>query len=284
MNNYNHQITSREFKLMLKPDMFVDRDETVENIIQIIGAQSEELGCTFKKGDKFPEEVKTMYRDTKAHQLNRVYNFFLRIRKKSDEYDITLKCRHPDRYMAASYDLRHPVGNSNLKFKEYKFEEDITTPVLAKPSHRSTFHSKFSSQAKFESKNKPELDRFQVIRSLYPDLKVRISPEERLFKVNEFEATEVSWSLGHIIVPEGDEIKSEMSMWYSSDKDKTPMIVELDFDCKAIKVSEKTSLEQFPFPMVESINHLYTSLQEENIVDLSMLKTKTEFAYEMSGG
>jgi hypothetical protein len=110
-------------------------------------------------------------------------------------------------------------------------------------------------------------------------LKVHISPEERLTKVNEFEANEISWSLGHVVVPEVGEIKSEMSMWYLSDKNKTPMIVELDFDCKAIKVSEKTSLEQFPFPMVESINHLYSSLQDEPFMDLTMSKTKTEFAY-----
>ena len=254
--------------------MFVERDETVENVIQIIAIHSEELGGTFKLGDKSPKEVKTMYLDTKAYELNQKFNFFLRIREKPDEYDITLKCRHHDRYMAASYDLSDPVKNSDLKFKEYKFEEDITSPVQSSLSHQSTFHSKFSSQAKFESKNIHELDRFQIIKSIYPDLEVSISPTERLVKVNEFEAHEVTWSLGHVVVPEGDEIKSEVSMWYSSDKDKKPMIVELDFDCKALNDTDKMSLEQFPFPMVESINHLYASLQYETIVRSNDVKDK----------
>jgi len=264
---------------MLKPSMFVERDKTVENVIQIIALQSEKLGCSFDK-DLEVEEVKTMYFDTKAHALNRKFNFFLRVREKPNEYDITLKCRHPDRYLAASYDLASPTEKSQLKFKEYKFEEDITTPFHSRSSSSSTFHSKFSSQAKFESKKMPELERFQVIQSIYPDLNVDISSDERLTKVNEFEANEVSWSLGDVVLHDGEKIKSEMSMWYLSDNDKKPMIVELDFDCKAKEISKKKSLEEFPFSMVKIINQLYASMQDETIVDLSMSKTKTEFAYD----
>ena len=277
---YNRQIMSRELKLMLKPSLFVERDKAVEKVIQSIARQSEQIGCSFNESDKPPEEVKTIYLDTKSHDLNKKFNFFLRIREKPDEYDITLKCRHSNKYMAASYDLSDPIKIPHLKFKEFKFEEDITTPSTQnRSSPWSTFHSKFSSQAKFESKDKPRLDNIQVIKSLYPELKVNISPDEHLTKVNDFEAREISWSLGHVIDPDGDEIKSEISMWYSSDNTNQPAIVELDFDCKAVEVPEKASLEQFPFQMIEKINHLYASLQDETIVDLTMSKTKTEFAY-----
>ena len=164
---------SREFKPMLNPSMFVDRDKTVENVIQIIAARSEELGCIFKKDDKFPEEVKN---DVPRHKdpltISRI-QFLLRIRKEPDDYDIMPIFRHPDRYLAATYDLSTPKDNLNLKFKEYKFEEDITAPVPGKLSHQSTFHSQLSSQVKFESKNKPELDRFQ---SHYNEATPLVSP------------------------------------------------------------------------------------------------------------
>jgi hypothetical protein len=271
---------SRELKLMLKPSLFVERVETIEKVNQIIARHSKQIGCRFDESNKPFEEVKTMYLDTQNHDLNEKFNFFLRIRKEPDEYDITLKCRHPDRYMAASYDLSAPIKVPHLKFKEYKFEEDITTASTQnKSALKPTFYSKFSSQAKFESKDKPELDKFQVIKSIYPKLKIGIPTDESLMRVNDFEAKEISWSLGHVIDAEGDEIKSEMSMWYLSDNSNQPVIVELDFDCKAVEVTEKLSLEQFPSQMIEKINHLYRSLQDETIVDLTMSKTKTEFAY-----
>ena len=268
---------------MLKPNFFVERDKTVANIIQILASHSEKLGCKFEESSKDPQEMKTVYLDTKTFELNRNFHFFLRIREKPEEYDITFKCRHPDRYFAAYYDLSEPAKDSQLKFKDYKFEEDITTSVQSQASHKSSFISKFSSQAKFESNKMPKLDKFQRIKLMYPDLDVRISPDERLVKVNNFEANEISMSLGHIRVPEGDEIKSEMSIWYSSSNGMKPLIVELDFDCKAIKDPDKTSLELFSFPMIQNINSLFSSLQNEDMVDLAMTKTKTEFAYDNTG-
>jgi hypothetical protein len=53
-------------------------------------------------------------------------NFFLRVRedKESNKYHITtLKCRYPDRYILASYDLSSPMKKSTIKF-----EEDIIPP------------------------------------------------------------------------------------------------------------------------------------------------------------
>jgi hypothetical protein len=72
-----------------------------------------------------------------------------------------------------------------------------------------------------------------------------------------------------------------MSMWYSSDKDKNPVIVELDFDCDAQKIAEsnRISLEEFPLSLIKNVNNLYSSLQRETFVDLDISKTKTEFAY-----
>jgi hypothetical protein len=119
---------------MLKAKKFGNRDKAIEKkVIPAIKSQIQ------KQGGYIKEDV------------------FLRIREEQNSYDITLKCRHPDRYISASYDLTHPADHSGLRFKGFKFEEDITTP----------FHSKFSSQAKFEDHKKPELKIFQDILSIY---------------------------------------------------------------------------------------------------------------------
>jgi hypothetical protein len=165
------------------------------------------------------------------------------------------------------------VDDSHLKFKGFKFEEDITTP----------FHSKFSSQAKFEDHKTPKLNTIQDIIDIYPDLtSLRIPSGEKLKKVNKFVANEISYKLGNIVFSDGNKVVSEMSMWYLPDKDKSPAIVELDFDCIAIEnpESNQTALEEYPLSVIRNVNNLYASLQRESIVDLAISKTKTEFAYD----
>jgi hypothetical protein len=76
-----------------------------------------------------------------------------------------------------------------------------------------------------------------------------------------------------------------MSMWYLSDKDKSPVIVELDFDCNAQEIveSNQKSLEEFPLSLIKNVSNLYSSLQRERFVDLVISKTKTEYAYGSHG-
>ena len=258
---------------MLKAKKFDNSDEAIrKKVIPAINSQIQKQGGRINEEiDK--KECRVWYLDTKRHELNRVHNFFLRIREERKRFDITLKCRHPDRYVSASFDLSHPTNRSQLKFKNFKFEEDITTP----------FCSKFSSQAKFEHHRKPDLDTFQDILSMYPELtSLAIPPSEKLKKVNKFVAKEISYKLGDIMFADGSKVVSEMSMWYIPSKDKGPVIVELDFDCDAQEVSEpnQLSLEEFSLPLIKSVNGLYLSLQKESIVDLTTSNTKTEFAYD----
>lgn len=276
MLRYNRPITSRELKLMLKAKKFTDRDKAIKKkVIPTLSSQIQKHGGNIKQ-DIEEKECRIWYLDTKKHELNKNHNFFLRIRQELNSYDITLKCRHPDRYISASYDLSHPAERSRLKFKGFKFEEDITPP----------FHSRFSSQVRFEDHKNPELKTFQDILSIYPDLtSLNIPPDEKLKKVNKFEAVEISYKLGDIVFADGNKVVSEMSMWFLPDKNKNPIIVELDFDCKAKEIAEsnQTSLEEFPPSLIKNMNNLYSSLQRENIVDLAISRTKTEFAYKPHG-
>ena len=100
-----------------------------------------------------------------------------------------------------------------------------------------------------------------------------------------FEAVEISYKLGDIVFADGNKVVSEMSMWFLPDKNKKPIIVELDFDCNAKEIAEsnQTSLEEFPPSLIKNLNNLYSSLQRESIVDLAIPRTKTEFAYKPHG-
>jgi hypothetical protein len=261
---------------MLKVKKFRNSDKTLEKkVMPAIKSQIQK-----QRGNLY-EDIKenvcrVWYLDTQRHEINRDNNFFLRIREEQNSYDITLKCRHPDRYISSSYDLSHPSNHSGLKFKGFKFEEDITTP----------FHSKFSSQAKFEDRKKPEITTFQDILSIYPDLKsLNITADKNLKKVNKFEAKEISYKLGDVVFEDGSKLVSEMSMWYLSDKEKSPVIVELDFDCNAQEIAKSNHmyLEEFPLSLIKNVNNLYLSLQREKIVDLGISITKTDFAYGLNG-
>jgi hypothetical protein len=143
--NSNRPLTSREFKIMLDTNRFMDRKKGTKEISNIIETLIEKQGGKFKE-DVEEKERKTWYLDTNTYELYCNNNILLRIRKekKSDEYDVTLKCRHPDRYISASHDL-----SSSVKGIEYKFEEDVITPFI----------SKFSHSASLKGEQKPDLIR-----------------------------------------------------------------------------------------------------------------------------
>jgi hypothetical protein len=73
-------------------------------------------------------------------------------------------------------------------------------------------------------------------------------------------------------------------MWYLSDKEKNPVIVELDFDCNAEEIAKSNQMYlEFPLSLIKNVNNLYSSLQKEKFVDLGISKTKTDFAYGLNG-
>jgi hypothetical protein len=126
MAHSNRPLTSRECKIMLDTNRFMDRKKGTHEISTITERLIKGQGGNFM-ADVEEEERRTWYLDSNAYELYHNNNFLIRIRKKKnpDEYDLTLKCRHPDRYVSASYDL-----TSSVKDIEIKFEEDIVTDKL----------------------------------------------------------------------------------------------------------------------------------------------------------
>lgn len=68
--------------------------------------------------------------------------------KESNKYTVTLKCRHPDRYISAAYDLSGPTNH------KIKFEEDIIAP----------FVTKFSISAEFNVDREPQINSLEDLK------------------------------------------------------------------------------------------------------------------------
>jgi hypothetical protein len=288
-NNYNtnfpilgKSLDSREFKLILKPNLFKEFNSGIKKVQDVIDTEVKKLNGTFKSRDSDLKlkHRKTSYLDTSDFRLNSK-NFFLRIRgdNKSRKYDVTLKCRHPDRYISSAYDL------SDLKMYDTKFEEDIIAPHI----------SKFSTSVNFEQDQKPKFNSIEGLRSTFPGLISHELGHGILLKVNNFEAKEISVKLGKIVYDgkksdnkDDNKVTLFLNLWYSPRDESMPAIVEFTYSYRAINPSpsisnksnkEDTLIEEFPLPLVRNTYEFYKSLQKTKVADLSASKTKTEFAY-----
>lgn len=256
---------------MLNPSEFLDLEKGMNKASDITRRLVEQQGGVFKEKRK-DKKRKVWYLDTRNHDIKN-NNFLLRVRKeKQDEYKITLKSRHPDRYVAGLYNLSKPLGKDNIILDEFKFQEDIMPK----------FVSKFSASADLETNEKPEFDTYGHLLSLYPHLDdLGIASTEKLTKVNEFEVHEISCDLGGMkFGDDNDKAKVQIGLWYLSAE--SPIIVEFDIDLEAKDSSSDTSnkLEKFSPSLIIGIYNLFMSLQNEDIIDNSAPMTKTEFAYE----
>ena len=287
----NRQLNSREYKIIINHEKFSNEEAGIEIIAGKINSQIKILKGKFEENVKKKKPKKVWYLDTEKHELYRTNNFIIVVKEDptSDgiEYDVTFKNRNPNRETAVQYDLFNPVLNPIFEFKrdKSKFEEDIVTP----------FVSKFSVSAKLEYKQIPNLNTYQDILSIYPDLnfvsKTKGSPlgiNGAILTVNGFVAGEVSYDLGKLTFGNGKEAKVQLSLWRLLDEkgkpiynDENPVIAEFDIDVDADNstISEGGQPEEFPESRVGDINKFYNALQTEDIVDKDSPTTKTEYVY-----
>ena len=293
MAHSNRPLTSREFKIMLQTDHFTDRKKGIKEISTVTESLIEKQGAKFEATNDYDEvERRTWFLDTNAYELYCDKKFLLRIRKKkgSGVYDVTLKCRHPDRYVCALYDLS-VAEDAETKFKndfETKFEEDIITGKMTDGSVTSI--SKFSLSATLEDTEiLPDFKKIKDIVSIFPNLELGgIGSNEPLTIVNNFKATEISSKIGAITFADDDmDVVPELNLWYSPTDNEKPLIIEFTFRCKAKKQDKDKDkdnemfLEKYPKKLVLGVTKFYESLQKcNNIIDLDTTKTKTDYVYQ----
>ncbi len=193
-------LNSKEYKLMLKVEIFKDKDKGIEKVIDIIKSKVKDQKGTFTE-EYIPNDKskKVWYLDTKNHELYKNNGLLTRVKENQDKtkYNVEFKIRNSDKSIASSYDLSNPEKSINYQFKEekHKFEEDITTP----------FKSIYSESAEFKYKDISNLEKYKDIKSIYPSLDLKMSDKkEDLLKVNDFKATENNPILGKIEFANGN--------------------------------------------------------------------------------
>jgi uncharacterized protein YjbK len=277
--------------MLLDVGRFKDKETGIENFLKLIKSKASSLPKGKERMqlmiDKYPQENKKVwYLDTENNELYK-NNLLLRVKKENgkEKINLTLKCRNPDRYVAASYDLQ-PDNKPYIKDPEFEFEEDIVPK----------FNSIYSTSAKCKVDKNQDLQSMGSLVSIFPGLKaLDISKENKLKKVNKFEALEIKKEIGRMFFPNlNNFIEMSLDLWYLPDENReigNPVIGEFAFDYKSKDFESPNTnnynqngksaiLEDFPLSLVNIANSFFSSLQEDEFMNQDKkVKTKTEFAY-----
>ena len=219
-------VTSREYKVMLLAQRF-DGDEAamraqVGAFWKEVGQRLSELNIPVE-GEFSEVKARRLIRffDTEEHQLN-ADQYIVREREdvETGEREVTLKFRHPDRYIAADRQM-DPADAEDYKTK---FEEDVKPP----------FTSVYSFSTTQPLKSGAVLQQVRDVADLFPGLNDDLDElpvAQSLVLVSDF--------VGHEIVLEGasillgnKDIASECAVvvWYDQGaQDTTPVVAEFSF-------------------------------------------------------
>ena len=121
-------------------------------------------------------------------------------------YDVAFKVRDEDKELVKNYDLFKVNKQQDFKIEEQKFEEDLL----------SNSTSKFSITTELEYENSPDLKSWNDILAIFPNLKLDVSKDTPLSKVNDdiLKIKETTIKLGELLFEEVKKAEVEFSLWY----------------------------------------------------------------------
>jgi hypothetical protein len=264
----NRPVTSREYKLMLNVERFKDRAQGSQAFLHLLQFLVEKGGGTIIETQRKEDRRLTCYLDT-AESALRQHGFALRLRQETAAaFQITLKYRGADRYLAAAQDLSSAAAGKT------KFEEDILPP----------FVSKFAHSVSIDTGIMPDLDRMNKVASLFPGLQeLDIDARAAVKIVNEFKAVEIVRKLCKAQFGGPPTIKACLSFWYLTQAaEEWPLVGEFSFDYDMPEsAADAEALERYPRPAVEGANYLFAALQRQAGWADFKATTKTAFALEV---
>jgi hypothetical protein len=254
MNISNPPVTSREYKLMLSVDRFKDRQQGSQVFVRLIDFLIKKEGGNIIEIQNKEDRRQTSYLDT-AELALRQRGFALRLReeaKAEDGFQINLKYRASDRYIAAAQDVSSPQAD------KVKFEEDILPP----------FVSKFSHSSSIKTNTRPDLRSMERVTSFFPGLKsLNIDPDTTVKTINAFKAMGVVRKLCKFQFGEPPTIKASLSFWYLTEQeDDWPLVGEFSFDYDILdSETEGDKVERYPSQVVEGANRFFSALQSQEV-------------------
>jgi hypothetical protein len=218
------EVKSREYKVMLLPDRFAgDEAEArtaVDRFWDDVGRLLEPLDIpTQGRFDEVKAHRRIRFFDTDGKGFNgQRYVFRERIDIGTGERKVTLKFRHPDRYVSSDRDMD---ARSESEF-ETKFEEDVKPP----------FASVFSHSTSVEIDPDVDLSQVAQVGKLFPGLSLRdVDDDAELSVVRGFCARELVL-VGAVLLLGKRDIEADCAMviWHDDDDETTPPVcVEFSF-------------------------------------------------------
>lgn len=267
------KVISREYKIMLKAEKFKGETEKIlsasslfwqdfkNNIIHIVPQVEGNLEHIEKKrAIKFYDTSKRLLRSS-----NYVFRERIDLDKKTKE--VTLKFRHPDRYISQD---RNMDACKKSKGKT-KFEEDI------KPD----FLKLYSFSTKQEVSDQKRLNTLGDIRDLYPDLDNKINnfkKDTEIDLVGNFIAQEIVIGGANFTIRKSPVVKSECALivWCDRNGDPhIPLLAEFSFKYENKK-------EEYTAKMAERAYQVFQTLQKmDDWIDPHSM-TKTAYVYHLN--
>lgn len=232
------KIISREYKVMLNKEHFVgSQTELLKQAKNFWLVFKESIKDIVFDTDGSLDEVKKQrtirFYDSADHYL-RASSYVFRERVdinlnsgKKGKREVTLKFRHPDRYVSQDRDMSAADAESG----KTKFEEDIKLP----------FRSLYSFSTKQPISDSKSLNKFNDINELYPDLENRLKSYQgniTIDVVNNLTAIEKVIGGADFQIGDTPKVEAECALvvWYKNvgkedriDINNTPIVVEFSF-------------------------------------------------------
>jgi hypothetical protein len=271
----NKSIGSREYKIMLKAEKFKGKEK---ELLKTAGKfwsdfkpdMSDFVIDTNGKLNEIKKRRTIRFYDTDMARLrNNNYVFRERTDLETGQREVTLKFRHPDRYLTQdrNMDAKKP------KKGESKFEQDIKPPFL----------SLYSFSTKQEISSSKNLNKMNDPVGLFPDLENKLNnyqKDEQLNKVGQFTARELVITGADFQISASPKLEAECALivWYQNKGSHTkPLLVEFSF-----KYESKD--EDYDGNMAQRAYHVFMKLQKcQKWIDLKSM-TKTAYVYGLASG
>jgi hypothetical protein len=265
------QIHYREYKLLLKPELF-HKPHSFHKFWKIAHHEAKSLGVTLSKMDKeaAPHTREVVFYDTPKFKL---YNSGFILRKRTfyhhgvpdTNHELVIKFRHPDRKTAAAVDVRPLLPCIHT----IKFKEEILLPKDNSVGMRTIY----SHNCELDTPNILLTQKVELIQNAFPALKaVEANPKATMEPVHDASMAEYLFNLGELDFGGKLGAKATLAVWRVRTTDE-PLVAEFAFQ---LKFDRPEAVHRKPRELSESF---YTGLQARASDWIQRGTTKTALVY-----
>lgn len=262
-------VVSREYKVMLRPARFAGSEEpllaTARQLWEDFAGAIESIVFDAEGTlDTIEKRRLITFLDSEAQHL-RASGYIFRHRRALDgrQAEVTLKFRHPDRYVSSARQMKNRID------AEVKFEEDIKAPFVSLYS--------FSASGRVGKRGMPAT--LDEVSRLFPDLAKRlddVNSELTLNGVNNFTAREFVITGPLLTIGTKPKVRVECALivWYDQNGSADePVAVEFSYRYGNGDGEYAGKAARRAFDMFETLQRDLTEWIDPNP------RTKTAFVY-----